>query len=254
MLHAALEAGLDAALQRQLARKTEAARQARRGQFPRQLEQRERVAAGLGKDPPSHALIKRRADDRGEQLTCVPVRQAPEMQIRQPRQPVELERSAHGEHEPDRVSSQPPRDERKHQCRGPIQPLGVIDETQKWQLLGGLGEQAEHRETDQETIGLGARAQAEGSRERVPLWGRQPLEMVQQWPAQLMQTRKRELHLRFHPDRADNPKSVGALGGVVQEGGLSRPRRAVQNQHRTLLRHRLGKELVKPRTLLLTAD
>jgi hypothetical protein len=69
-----------------------------------------------------------------------------------------------------------------------------------------------------------------------------------------MQTRERELHLRLHPDRADNPKSVGALGGVVQEGGLSRPRLAVQNQHRTLLRHRLGKELVKPRTLRLTAD
>jgi hypothetical protein len=69
-----------------------------------------------------------------------------------------------------------------------------------------------------------------------------------------MQTRKREFHLRLHPDRADNPKSIGALGGVVQEGGLSSPRRAVQNQHSTLLRRRLGKELVKPRTLRLTAD
>jgi hypothetical protein len=78
--------------------------------------------------------------------------------------------------------------------------------------------------------------------------------MIQQWPAQLMQTRKRQLHLRLHADRAENPKSVGALGGIVQEGGLSRPRRAVQNQDRTLLSHRLGKELVKPRTLRLTAD
>ena len=50
-------------------------------------------------------------------------------------------------------------------------------------LLGRVGEQAEHRQTDQEPIGLGARAQAKSSRQRVALWGRQSFAIIQQLPA-----------------------------------------------------------------------
>ena len=43
-----------------------------------------------------------------------------------------------------------------HECQGPgrraIEPLGVVSQAQEWLLLGGLGQQAQGRQPDQELI------------------------------------------------------------------------------------------------------
>ena len=112
-------------------------------------------------------------------------------------------------------AGQAPGHEREHLGRGPIKPLDVIDQAEQRLLLRRVGEQAEHGQPDEKSIGLRARAQAERGRERVTLWRRQPPE-PSSIPAQLMQAGERELHLPFHPSRAKDPTALGTLGGVIQ--------------------------------------
>ena len=49
----------------------------------------------------------------------------------------------------------------RHKRQGPrgraVEPLRVINGTQEWLLLGGLGQQAEDRQSDQERIRRGPR-------------------------------------------------------------------------------------------------
>ena len=82
-------------------------------------------------------------------------------QIRQPRQLVELGRlhAPRTRARPSRLRAAGPTNA-STSAEEPIEPLGVIDQAQQRELLGGLGQQAEHRQTDEETVGLGARAQA----------------------------------------------------------------------------------------------
>ena len=58
-------------------------------------------------------------------------------------------------------------------------------------------EQRQHRETDKKTIGSRTRHQAERRSQRITLGRRQLLEAVEQGHAQLMERRKRKLHLRL---------------------------------------------------------
>ena len=215
-LDAMLEARLDPALQRQLARQAEAARHACRRRVARQFEQGERVAARLGEDPLAHARVQRRADDRREELARRRVRKPGEPQIRQPRQLVGIGRLTHREQQQDRLGLQAPGDEGKHLCRRPIEPLGVVDQAQQRRLLGSLGHEAQRREADQEAIGLLARAQPERGLERVALRQRQPLEAVEQRAAQLMQAGERKLHLRLDAHRANDARTVGTLRCVIE--------------------------------------
>jgi hypothetical protein len=84
LLHAQPKTGFDPARHGSPAGKAEPAGQCRRGQFMRQLNQRERVAARLGEYPVPHAVIDRPADGRREQLARAVVRQSAQRQIRQP--------------------------------------------------------------------------------------------------------------------------------------------------------------------------
>ena len=116
-------------------------------------------------------------------------------------------------------------------------------------LLRRVGQQAEHGEPDEKSIGLRARAQAKRGRQRVALWRRQPFATVQQSHAQLMQAGERKLHLPLRPDCAKDPTALGALGGVLQQGRFADPRLAPQHQHRALPQLRFRKQLIEPRTL-----
>ena len=99
-------------------------------------------------------------------------------------------------------------------------------------LLRRVGQQAEHGESDEKSIGLRARAQAKRGRHRVALRRRQPFATVQQSHAQLMQAGERKLHLPFRPDRAKDTTALGTLGGVLQQGRLADSGLAAQHQHR----------------------
>ena len=161
-------------------------------------------------------------------------RQPSQRQIRQPRDLVKLARLALREQQHNRFSVQAPRHEREYLCRGPVKPLGIINQAQQGPFLCGVGEQAEHRQTDQKPVGLRPGAQPERRPERIALRRRQPREAAQHRPAQLMQAGKGKLHLRLGPGRPDNLEARGTLGHVTQQRCLSYPRFPAQHQHRTL--------------------
>ena len=112
---------------------------------------------------------------------------------------------AHREDERDPFRQQPAGDERERLRGDPVQPLRVIDEAQQRLLLRDVGQQAEHRQPDQETVRRLACAQTERRRQRIALRTGKSLEAIEERRAQLMQAGERELHLGLDARRARDP-------------------------------------------------
>ena len=66
------------------------------------------------------------------------VRQPLQRQIRQPGQFVRLARLTLREKQHNRLRLQAPRHERQHLCRGPVKPLGIINQTHQRPFLGSV--------------------------------------------------------------------------------------------------------------------
>ena len=60
-----------------------------------------------------------------------------------------------------------------------------------------------------------------------------------------MQARVGELHLGLNPDRPRDPKSIGSLGEVVQQGGLPDPGLAAHKHHTAMVIARVHEQLVE---------
>ena len=163
----------NAARQRQRTGKPEAAGQLRDAQPPGQLQQRQRVAAGLGDDAVPHPLIQSPRGHRVEQRTGVIAVQALDRQQWQaPKLPL-LPGLSQREHQCDRFRQQAARGERQCLRRSLIEPLRIIDQAHQRPLLSRLRQQPEHRQTDQQAIRRLPRAQAEDRVQRIALRARQ---------------------------------------------------------------------------------
>ena len=151
----------------------EPARQLGGRQAARQLQQRERIAARLG-----------RRSGRGPARRAAPAARRPAARARRRRASPSTTSSgrpasasawlglADGEHHRDPLREQAPRDERQR-LRGPaVEPLRVVDQAHQRPLLGRLGQQAQHRQADEEVIRGGAVLQPEGDRAARPVAGR----------------------------------------------------------------------------------
>ena len=136
------------------------------------------------------------------------------------------------EHHQHRLRVQTSRRERQRLRRGPVQPLRVVDHTQKRPLGGHLRQQAQHGQADQEPIRRRARFQAERGAQGGPLRLRQPVQTIQHRPAQLMQRGEGQFHLRLDPDRPGHPQVRRLLDHVIQQGGLPHACFAPHDQHR----------------------
>ena len=233
-LGALQEGALDPVRQGACIRQSEPARQLGRRQPARQLQEGERVAAGLGDDPVAHALVQRPEDRGAQQRPGVGVGQPSHMELRQAGERVVARRLADGEHHRHALGQQTPGDEREHQRRRPIEPLRIVDHAHERARLGGLGEQAQDRQRDQEAVRRRAVLEAERHLQRGPLRRRQRLQTVGQRRAQVMQTGERELHLRLHAGRPCDATSGGLPGDVFQQRRLADPRLAAQHQRRAL--------------------
>ncbi len=122
----------------------------------------------------------------------------------------------------------------RHKCQGArgrgIEPLHVVNGTQKWLLLRGLGQQAKDRQSDQERIWRGSRSQPERDLERAVLRLRQGLHQLKERSAQLLSRRERELHLRLDPDSAGDPKLGCSLDRILEQRCLADARLAIHHQ------------------------
>ena len=142
------------------------------GQFGRaqalvELEQGERIAAGLLDDPGGHALVEPTRDDRGQQRPRVIVSQPPDFKLRQPGEfGVWL---AYREHQRDRLGQQAAPDETEDLSGGPVEPLRVVHHAQQRPFLRRLRHQAERGEGDHEPVRVVARGQPERDAQRASL-------------------------------------------------------------------------------------
>jgi hypothetical protein len=64
------------------------------------------------------------------------------------------------------------------------------------------------------------------------MWRREPLQVVGELPAQLVQPGKLELLLRLHADGAQHAEPGGARRGVLEQLGLADPRLAEEYEGR----------------------
>ena len=133
----------------------EAGRELRGRQPARQLQQRERVAAGFGDDPVGDPLVQRPPDDLTEQLARLGASKALQSQLGEAREHIGGRRRPPREEERHRVCSEAPRDEREHLCRGLIEPLRVVDDAEQRLFGTRLRQQPEDCKTKEEEVWWG---------------------------------------------------------------------------------------------------
>jgi hypothetical protein len=108
--------------------------------------------------------------------------------------------------------------------------LSVLHETEQRPLLGRGGQEAEHSESDQEPLRDVTGCEAQGDIQGVPLRLGEPVELVEQRRAELMDPGERQLHLRLHTRNLRHTGSRGLTSGVPQQRRLSDARLASDDQ------------------------
>ena len=250
-LEAADEALLDPSRQRPCVRQPEPARQLRRRQPARQLQQCERIAPRLRDDPIAHPLIQHEAHRRAQERPRVAVAKTFHLELGQV--PKLLARLTFGEDDPHRFGQQSPSHECQRQGRRLVQPLRVIDDAQQRMLLRHLREQAQHRQPDQERIRGRAGAQAEHDLERLGLRSRKPTPPIEHRRAELMQAREGQLHLGLDARRSRDGHIRPRLAEVVQQRSLPDPGLAPQHERPALAVANRREQPVQQRALRASA-
>ena len=133
-----------------------------------QLPQRQRVSSRLAQHPVADLFIQRPPHHRGQQLTRVGIGQALETEIGQPAQ-VGAELPA-GDDQEDGFGQQAACGEHQRQRRRSIQPLRIIDQAHQRSVVGRRGQQAQHRQADEELIRCRSGAQAQCGSQGIALW------------------------------------------------------------------------------------
>ena len=160
-------AGLDLPLHVTTVEKSEAARQLCCAHASRELQQRQRVAAGLGDDAVPHVVVESTRDDGREQGPRVLLWEPLQRHLRQSGERPVVAVIAHGDHDRHRLGEQPTRHETEDLAGGAVEPLPVVDQAQQGTLLATVRQQAQRGQRDQEAVGSVARRQAERDAQRV---------------------------------------------------------------------------------------
>lgn len=101
--------------------------------------------------------------------------------------------------------------------------MAVIDQAHQRAVLGCLGHQAQHRQSDEERVRHRTGPQAQRDRERVALRLRQEPKAVEHRGAELVKSGEGQLHLRLHARDPYQPQVRRRPGHVVQQRCLADP-------------------------------
>ncbi len=148
---------------------------------------------GLGDDSITYPLAqadRHHAFQQGVRVGCA---QSGDFELRQPSQFAGW--LADAEQEGDGFCEQPTGHERKNLRGGSIKPLGVVHDAQERLRHRHVGQQAQHRQGDQETIRWCSSLQPEHGFEGVALRRRKAVESIEQRRAQLVQRSEGQFHL-----------------------------------------------------------
>ena len=217
-----------------------------------QLDQRQRVAAGLGQHPGAQ---------RSGQARRLPVeqvggglgRQARDLDRRDPGRGERHRAVAGGEQDRHGVGLEPAGGEQEGVGRAPIEPLGVVDHDQQRRLGAQLGEEAQRAGADQEPAGRRALGQAERRAQRRGLGAGQAVEAVEERVQQQVEGPEGQLGLRLDPDASQHPHPTRRPDGVVEQRRLPDPGVAPQHQRPAAPLPGRGEQAVDRRLLVLTS-
>ena len=154
----------------------------------------------------------------------------------------------------DRFRQQTAGHEDKRVGRGPIQPLGVVDQAKDRAVTRRLSEQAEERERAQETIVHLIGGQAERGAKRRRLRSGQTVDKRHARPDELMQRGERKLVLGLH---AGAPKDLGLRGNTgaeLEQRRLADARLPAKHQNTAPSLHGVRHQRFDPLALGLASD
>ncbi|MBL7260194.1 hypothetical protein JKJ07_38435 [Actinoplanes sp. LDG1-01] len=217
----------------------------------RQLQQCQRIARRLGHHPPAHRQRQLRKPP-GQQLQGRVVVDRAQRVERHARRLEQARRAGTGcSQQTHLAAGQPTADEAEHRRAGSIHPWQVVHHQHQRPRGHDRSDQHQHRVADQQRRRRGARAEAQGRPQCLPVRWFQPVEAVLQAEHQLVQPRVRHVRLELGPGRPQHPGSValgaGRHGG--QQRGLAGPRVA---------QHQRGaaatQECAQPPQVLVTTD
>ena len=223
-------AELDLADHRMVAGEPESSGHFRRGPGARQFQQREGVAVAFRDDLVGHFRIERTVHTAEQERAGIAIADPGEQQRRQAFEEVVTDPGPRRADEADPLGEQPAGDEAENLRRRLVQPLRILDEADQRSLFGGFRDEGQRRQCDQEPIGNASAGQPEHRRERVTLRSRQPVEMVQERGAQLMETAVGQLHLRLQAGHLGYLPAGELPGQIAEQCCLPDARVATQYQ------------------------
>ncbi len=136
-----------------------------------------------------------------------------------------------GEEHGDSLRLEPTADEHEGVGRSRVEPLGVVDKTEKRLVLGRLGQQAQHGQRDQEAVVSSSLLEPERSPQRAPLGFGEALQAPKDRTDDLVQRGEGDVCLRFDPAAAQDLHVGRSLSCVLEEGGLADTRLAADDEH-----------------------
>ena len=207
-----------------------AERQLGRRQPSWQLQEGEGVAVALGQDAVPDPRVEGAGYRRVQEPSGVAAAQPVHQKLREPGQDGLLVGLADGEHHGHGLDPQTAGDELQRLHRRPVQPLGVVHDTEQGQFLGDLAEQGEDRQSHQEAVGRGARSQPECRPEGVALRAREPVQPLQVRAAELVQAGVGELHLGLDTGGTADPAAGRMVEEELEQRGLADSGLSAQNQ------------------------
>jgi len=104
----------------------------------------------------------------------------------------------------------------------------IVDHHQQRAVVGELGQQRQHRDTDQESVRRTRHVQPERATQRPGLHRRQRIEPIQHRVQQQVQARVGQFGLGLHARAAQHPQPAGV--GVCEQRGLADARLAPDDQ------------------------
>jgi hypothetical protein len=124
------------------------------------------------------------------------------------------------EQQRDRLGRQAAGDERQHVGGRVVEPLRVVDDAQQRAAAGGLAEQAQHRERDEEPLRPAERIEPQRAAQRARLQRRDRVGVREHRPQELLQRPERELCLGLDRAAREEPHAARAVARGLQQRRL----------------------------------
>ena len=164
----------------------------------------------------ANGRVQRTLKAAQQQGACIAIAECTDRRLGEPREDVITDARPCRADKRDSLREEAPGYKRNDLRRGFVEPLRVLHDADQRLSFGGIGEQRERGQSNEEPVRWQAGAYSEHGGERIALRDGQPLEQIQHRRAELVETAECELHLRLHPDSRHHAPAVGLVGNMSE--------------------------------------